>query len=186
MMMQTNNAAAAAAAGNTIFKAHFSQNSAFAAKTIQEGNITTTAGAVAFKNTVGDSHTCVFMSKRDVSTGSYLTDFEGCGSPAQRITVANNLGSATFSGTVTGYDYISEEEKTVTVNVDLTATGKVQTETSSFRDITPDLKIVINENGHVRPASGSLNISGDLTFSADDASGHIAKVREGFIDVEKV
>ena len=189
MMMQTNNAAAAAAAaaaGNTIFKAHFSQNSAFAAKTIQEGNITTTAGAVAFKNTVGDSHTCVFMSKRDVSTGgTFLTDFEGCGSLDQ-LTVANNLGSATFSGTVTGYDYISEEEKTVTVNVDLTATGKVQTETSSFRDITPDLKIVINENGHVRPASGSLNISGDLTFSADDASGHIAKVREGFIDVEKV
>jgi hypothetical protein len=78
------------------------------------------------------------------------------------------------------------EEKTVTVNVDLIATGKVQTETSSFRDVTQDLKIVINENGQVRPASGSLNIRGDLTFSTDDASRTIAKVREGFIDVEKV
>jgi hypothetical protein len=100
--------------------------------------------------------------------------------------VANGLNSATFSGTITGVDYTTGQEKTVTVNADMTATGKPYTSTFSYREVTPNFKYVQNQNGMVRPASGSLNISGDLTFSTDDASGNIEKVRYGIIQVQKL
>ena len=94
--------------------------------------------------------------------------FEGCG-PAQQLTIANGLGSATFGGTVTGFDFTTGEEKTVTVNAKLTATGKVQTSTFSTHTNNRDINEVFHPNGKIRPASGSLNIVGGITFSADDA-----------------
>jgi hypothetical protein len=181
-MMQTNNANAA---GNIIYKERLKENFAYAQKTIEEGSITTQVFAEAFKTTSGDTGICVGMTKYDSSTDTYPTDFGGC-DPASQLTIANNLNSATFSGTITGFDHATGEEKTVTVNVDLTATGKAQTGTFGFRFVTPDFKVVSNENGRHAPASGSLNISGDLTFSTDDATGQIAKVRQGSILVQKV
>ena len=50
--------------------------------------------------------------------------FEGCG-PAEQLTIAG-LGSATFGGSVKGFDFARGKEKTVTVNVEFTATGYVQ------------------------------------------------------------
>jgi hypothetical protein len=184
MMMQTNNAAAAG--GNTIFKEKFRESSAFAEKKIEEGSITTQAGASAFNPKAGGPQICVFMTKYDSSTDTDLVDFFGCG-PVSQLTIANGLNSATFSGTITGTDYATGEEKTVTVNVDLTATGKVQTAgTFGLHYRTPDFTLVEHLNGQFRPASGSLNISGDLTFSTDDATGSIDKLTSGVIDVEKV
>ena len=44
-----------------------------------------------------------------------------------------------------------------------------------------------NINAKTRPASGSMDISGDgMTFSIDDASGDIAKVKTGQVVVEKL
>ncbi len=180
-MMQTNNAAAT---GNIIYKESIKENFAYAEKTIEEGSITTQVSAEAFKTTSGDTEICVGMTKYDSSTDTYHTDFGGC-CPASQLNISNNLNSATFSGTITGFDHATGEEKTVTVNVDLTATGKAQTGTFGFRFITPEFKVVSHESGRHAPASGSLNISGDLTFSTDDATGQIAKVTSGSILVQK-
>lgn len=57
---------------------------------------------------------------------------------------------------------------------------------TDFEHCGPDLKIVLHEQGMNRDASGSLNISGDLTFSTDDATGKIAKVNSGYIQIERV
>jgi hypothetical protein len=181
-MMQTNNAAAT---GNIIYKESIKENFAYAQKTIEEGSITTQVVVEAFQTTSGDTRICVGILKYDSSTDTYPTDFHGCG-PASQLTIANTLNSATFSGTITGFDHATEKGKTVTVNVDLTATGKAQTGTFGFRFITPEFKVVSHESGRHAPASGSLNFSGDLTFSTDDATGQIAKVRQGSILVQKV
>jgi hypothetical protein len=68
--------------------------------------------------------------------------------------VDSGLNSATSSGSITGYDYATGEEKIVTINVDLTATGKLETSTFSDDLVTPDFKVVENGNGQFTPASG--------------------------------
>ncbi len=73
----------------------------------------------------------------------------------------------------------------MTVNVELTATGKVQTSPFRFHINSRDVTEVFNSNGLNRPASGSLNIGGDITFSADDATGIISEVKGGTIQVTK-
>ena len=106
--------------------------------------------------------------------------FEGC-NLAEQLTMAG-LGSATFGGTVKGFDFARGKEKTVTVNSEFTATGKVQTSTfSTNRDINE----VFHPNGKTRLASGSLNIVGGITFSADVAAGIISKFAVGTIQVTK-
>ena len=57
----------------------------------------------------------------------------------------------------------------MTVNVDLTATGKSETSTFSDHLVTPDFGLVDNGNCQLRPASGLLNISRNLTSIIDDA-----------------
>ena len=68
--------------------------------------------------------------------------------------VDNGLNSATSSGTITGYDYATVEEKIATINVDLTATGKLETSTFSDHLVTLDFKVVENGNGQFIPPSG--------------------------------
>jgi hypothetical protein len=55
--------------------------------------------------------------------------------------VDSSLNSATSSGTITGYDYAIGEEKIVTINVDLTATGKLETSIFSDDLVTPTLRL---------------------------------------------
>ena len=100
--------------------------------------------------------------------------------------LTSGLGSATFGGTVTGFDYVADEEKTVTVKAELTATGK-RRETSPFNIHTNnrDINEVVHANGEFRPASGSLDIEGGITLSVDDAIGIISKHVFGTIQVTK-
>jgi hypothetical protein len=128
----------------------------------------------------------VVITKHYTGTDTYLVDFFGYG-PASQLTIPNSLNSATFSGTVTGTDYATgEEKKTVTVSADLTATGKSLTDKFNFHTVTPDINAVAHVRGAIRPASGSLNISGGFTFSTDDASGRIENTKYGSIEVHKV
>ena len=172
-MMQTN----AAAVEHTIYQSNFRQNSAFATKTIEEGSITTTAYAVAHTNSDGDEIICIGFYQYDANTDTYPTDFFGCG-PAAQLAI-NGLHSATFSGTITGSDFPSDKEMTVTVTGDLTATGKPETRVDRQHINSEFITFVSHVNGQTVSASGSLDISGDLTFSTDDASGNIDNARSG-------
>ena len=178
IIMQTSNAAAS----NVIFKQKIRGNVSVAQKTIKEGSIFTDISAKGFTTTEGHKQLCVSVRESDPDESD--TVFEGCG-PAQQLTIANGLGSAAFGGTVTGFDFTTGEEKTVTVNAKLTATGKVQTSTFSTQTNNRDINEVFHSNGKIRPASGSLNIGGGITFSADDAVGIISKFAVGTIQVTK-
>jgi hypothetical protein len=180
-MMQTKEAAAA---GNVIYKEKLKDDFASASKTIEEGSITTTVYASAFRTTSGNTEVILYMTKYDASTGTYLTDFYGVGR-ADELTIANGLGSATFSGTVGGTDYATGGSKYATVSADLTASGKAQTYTYRAGFTSPNDKFVLTQQGLSKPASGSLNIGEDLTFSTDDATGVISNVRQGSISVTR-
>jgi hypothetical protein len=178
VIMLSNNAAAS----NVLFKERLKGIAASAEKTTREGSTTTVVAAQAFTTTGGDTVLCVFVIKYDEST--FFNDLEGCAA-GQQLTVANGLSSATFSGTVTGFDFVSGEEKTVTVNADLTATGKVQTSTSGSHFSGRGFTEVTHFSGMSTAASGSLNIGGDITFSIDDATGQISNIKSGTIQVTK-
>ena len=53
--------------------------------------------ASVHKSTIGDTEICAAFTKYDPTTNTYPTVFIGCGS-ADRLTIANGLNSATFSG----------------------------------------------------------------------------------------
>lgn len=86
----------------------------------------------------------------------------------------------------TGFDFVTNEEKTVTVTADLTAIGKVQTTTFGYHTNSLDFTVVFSSNGKSALASGSLNIGGDITFSTDDATGAISRVNSGAIQIVKI
>ena len=86
--MQTSNAAAS----NVIFKQKIRGNVAVAQKTIKEGSIFTDISAKGFTTTEGHKQLCVSVRESDPDESD--TVFEGCG-PAQQLTIANGLGSAT-------------------------------------------------------------------------------------------
>ena len=172
-MMQTN----AAAAEHTLYQSNFRQNSAFTTKTTEEGSIETTAYAVAHTNSYGDEIICIGYYEYDANTDTYPTDFFGCG-PAAQLAI-NGLHSATFSGTITGSDFSSDKEMTVTVIGDLTATGKPETRVDRQHINSEFITFVSHVNGQTVSASGSLDISGDLTFGTDDATGNIDNARSG-------
>jgi hypothetical protein len=175
-----------AAARSIVFQENIRQNFVSAFKSIEEGNIRTDLFAQGFQTPSGDIAILLVISKIDTSTDTFVFSFFGDG-PADQLNVANNLHSATFSGTVTAFEDSTGEEMTFTVDVDLTATGNPEALNSSERIITQDFKFIENINAKTRPASGSMDISGDgMTFSIDDASGDIAKVKTGQIEVEKL
>jgi hypothetical protein len=179
-MMQTN-AADATTGRNIILKERFTGEFARLVGTIEEGGITTTAAAFAFETSEGNRQVCLNVIQHEDFLTFYM-NFMGCG-PADEFTVANGLGSATFSGMVTGVDFLTGEEKTMTVSGDLTATGQPQVSVARQGFTTPDFKVVQTSNGKIRPASGSLNISGDITLSFDDATGSIENLRQGNLQV---
>ena len=133
------------------------------------------------------SRICVYMPITDSNTGELLSAFYGC-APADQLNINSGLNSATFSGTITLIDDITlTEEKTVTVNADLTGTGKALTQNFGIRQVTQDFTFVTNAHGQFRPASGSLTITdtntGDIIISTDDSNGIIGKSRSGTLEV---
>jgi hypothetical protein len=178
--MQTN-----AAAQNTVFQEQIRGRFARAFESIEEGNIRTDLFAEASQTPSGEIVIILSVSKIDTSTDTFVFGFFGFG-PADQLTVANDQSSATFSGTVTAIEDITGEEMTFTVDVDLTATGKPERFGFKDRFITPDFKALTIVNGKVRPASGSMDVSGEgMTFSTDDASGEIGRELRGLLTVTK-
>jgi hypothetical protein len=184
-LTQTN--VADAASRNRIFHENFKGSSASADKEITEGGITTLVSVEAFTTTSGATEICAAILKWDDSSGdrTYLMEWFGC-DPPDDLTISNSLKSATFSGTITDFDYATQQEKTVTVNADLTATGKAEHYTFREGFTSPNIKFAGHENGAHRLASGSIDTSGAFTFSTDDASGTISNVRAGSIEVERL
>lgn len=127
------------------------------------------------------------MAKYDSNNQAYTTAFLGCGSPMQ-LTI-NGFSSATWRGTVTGTDYVTGEDKTVTVSAGLTGTGSMSSNVGAGPIImTKDATIAGHVNGIGRAASGPLTISGDLsfsTFTSDVSDSGIVKIIDGIIWVQK-
>jgi len=179
IIIQTNNAAAS----NVIYKQKLKNDLVIVQKALREGNIFTDISAKGFTTTAGDKQLCLTMRESDPDESDDV--FQGCG-PAQRLTVG--FSTATFGGTITGFDFTTHEEKTVTVNAKLIATGKAETgEISKFSTHinNRDINEVVHASGTFRQASGSLDIGGGITFSFDDARGIISKLTSGTIQVTK-
>ena len=176
----------AIAASNTIFKQKFKDSFAHAAKIITQGSgsgVITQLSADAHKDLSGNTVVTLFVGRTDKNTGTPLIQFFGSG-PGQ-LTIGGGLSSATFSGTVTGPDFVTGEVKTVAVNSELSATGQVRTSTFGSHESTRDVTQVIKIQGKVRPAGGSLIISGDLNFNTDGATGVIGIAKQGLMTVNK-
>jgi hypothetical protein len=122
--------------------------------------------------------------KVDESTGTTLTDWTADG--FTKLTIGGGLSTATFSATLTGFDYATNTDKTVTVTGDLTATGKVQTTSFGTHTHTPAITAVFNFHGKERPASGTLNFQGDINLNIGDATGGISNAGSGSLTIQKI
>jgi len=168
----------AVAASNTIFKEKFSGASAFANKISDFSNV----GASAFETNSGPQM-CAVVYTVDQNTGTPLIDWSACGSA--RLTIGSGLSSASFSATLTGFDYVSGADKTVTVTGDLTATGKVSTTSTTNHISTRSFTFVFNFHGKDRPATGTLNFQGDISINIDNANAGISNSGFGSLTITK-
>ena len=106
-------------------------------KIITQGSgsgVITQLSADAHKDLSGNTVVTLFVGRTDKNTGTPLIQFFGSG-PGQ-LTIGGGLSSATFSGTVTGPDFVTGEVKTVAVNSELSATGQVRTSTFGSHEST--------------------------------------------------
>ena len=181
-MMHTNNAAAA---GNVIFKETFKGGTVQTNAETTEGSIMT--GAILNAHT-DPLEICLSMSMTDANTGESLAEYFGC-SPADQVNIANSLNSGTFSGTITLTELNTGQEKTVTVNGDMTANGKPHTSNSLVREVGQGFSFKLSSHGKLYAASGSLTITdtntGDVILSTEDSSGEIGRTTQGLIEITK-
>jgi hypothetical protein len=171
-------------AADILFNIKFKDKDIVAQKTVKDGDVTTFVSAEAFRPVYSDVPLlCASVIKTDDRTNTLLNYFTGCG--PVHLEVAGSLGSARFSGTIAGTDYVNGEEKTVTANSHLTATGKIQTRIFTIHSNNGDFLQEFHQNGQMRTASGSLSISGDFAFGFNDAEGIIGNVKGGGLVVLK-
>jgi hypothetical protein len=177
---------AAASKGNTILNVRLEDDFASASATIVEGDIETEFFVEASTVKRGDTEIFLIMTQFDRSADEFILDIFTRG-PADEVTIPSTLKSASVSGTVTGEDFVTGEEKTFTVDMDFSATGNREKVISSLHTKTGDINIVTKFNGVTRPASGSVDISGDgVTLSTDDLDDAIiATLRAGTLLVVK-
>jgi len=169
-----------ASASNVIYKQKIRDDLVIVQKTLREGNIFTDISVKGFTTTSGDRQLCLTVRESDPDESDAV--FEGCG-PAQQLIIG--FRTAIFGGTIKGFDFTTGEEKTVTINAKLTATGKAQISKLNTHTNNGDVIEVFHSHGMSTPASGSLKIAGGMTFSFDDARGTIIKSASGTIQVTK-
>ncbi|MCI0563557.1 MAG: hypothetical protein MN733_34210 [Nitrososphaera sp.] len=99
--------------------------------------------------------------------------------------ISNNLRSASITGLeVTGYDYISGEEKTINVDAEWTSSGGMLKEKSSYSQTNEFFKISLKGMGAGRDADASVDISGDIDVNLDQNSNYgalLAKFRQAVL-----
>lgn len=187
-MIQTSTASTS---GENVFRARLRGGEIQASASTVEGDIQTSVGVYAFTTASGSQEICIGIDRSDTNLETYYFAFSECG-PADQLSVSTQLNSGTFSGTITGLDFVSGEEVTVTVSGDFSATGRAGTFASSSHTSSPYGNIVQHSNARAAPASGTLDVSVDFTSSDDrdftfsiDATGQIANVRSGEIIVSR-
>ncbi len=104
--------------------------------------------------------------------------------------ISNGLRSASVNGVeLTGLDYVSQEEKTITVDATWTGEGSIFKEKNSYHQSNPFFKYSFKGMGSSRDAVATIDIGGDLDISLNENAEYndalIGKFREATIIVIK-
>jgi hypothetical protein len=81
-----------------------------------------------------------------------------------------------------GFDYVSQNEMTITIDADWTGVGDTTRTRDFYSDSGESFKFTFKSMGVSRDADATLNITGDIEISTDnsiDAEASLSKIREG-------
>lgn len=102
--------------------------------------------------------------------------------------IADSLQSASLSNVaLTGFDYVSGEDKTIILNGNWLATGAATTGTERYYSSYPGERYSERTTGTSRPAQASVEISGDIEMELDSSmyenEARIGKYRSGSLEI---
>ena len=114
-----------------------------------------------------------------------IMEFYGFTEPSEsHYAISNNLRSASLDHvSVTGYDYVSGDEKTITIDALWSGEGNQIKIKQSYSETNEFYKISFNGMGTGRDATASADISGDLDISLDpdsNSDSSLLKFREAY------
>lgn len=151
-----------------------------AQKTIIEDNIETIIG-LSINEGVAPTfqvHGSLGIDQKNTATGETLLEFRAGFSDRvneNTVTVTSRLRSASLSNSITvgGFDFVSDESRTVTIDASWIKTGQVIAGPCSF----PRTGIIEGCTFRFVDATSSVDISGDMEFAFEDGSGRIEQDR---------
>jgi hypothetical protein len=133
---------------------------------------------------------CVVYPDGEVCFYDYevMADFYGYAEPQKSdFSISGNLRSASIEGVeVTGYDYVSGSEKTITLDASWTASGSLYRQKLSDTQYDEDYVYSFKAMGVGRDATVTAEISGDIDLTLDeseylDSSATILKAKQAYM-----
>ena len=115
-----------------------------------------------------------------------IMDFYGFAElDGSEVDISNNLRSASADAIqVTGYDYVSGEEKTISVSASWVTDGSLLKIKRIFSQTDEDFKFTVKTMGTGREGTATAQISGDIDLTVDEGSAlyedaSVLRIREG-------
>ncbi|MEM3002046.1 MAG: hypothetical protein QXW14_03935 [Candidatus Nitrosocaldus sp.] len=103
------------------------------------------------------------------------------------LKIAKNLRSAALNTTVAGYEFISGDEKTITIAVQWDGYGDVQKSRLHYMFRTDTYMVKINTQERFRSADASGSIAGDINMDLGSSDyARLSNVRVGIIEMVKL
>jgi hypothetical protein len=97
----------------------------------------------------------VFIDRFDTCTGTQLNAILGSTTDGVALQVDNRLTVARLQVTIPGFDFVSETEVLVDVNLDWTGTGTLVTTSTKSREVSPGGVVITRFRGTRRDATAS-------------------------------
>lgn len=97
------------------------------------------------------------------------------------------LSSATLNSEITGYDYVSDSEKTITIDADWSGTGSMTTGKNTYKVRSDDYRYSTHYTGSNRAADPIASLTGDINMVLDrppmlEEYGYLYSAKEGYVE----
>lgn len=115
--------------------------------------------------------------------------FEGYGilTPEAFAVQGARLSSATLNTEITGYDYVSDSEKTITIDADWSGTDSMTSGKNTYRVRSDDYRYSVHYSGFNRAADPIASLTGDIDMVLDSPPmlgeyGTLYSAKEGYVE----
>ena len=132
----------------------------------------------------GYNEKCLTVSQWNRYTGQVYTQFSQC-NPLQtgEFAMPSSLSSASFTGNITGTDFLTKMAKTITVNAQWNGTGDTNRYTTASHNEYGDVTINVHSVGWSRVATAFIQLGGDLSYNGPVEYASLGDFKMGRMEI---